>query len=90
MYSKRTNKPPHRNELLGSIDADTTNSEDLATGDVVRLRPGVRHFDGQLGPSFDNYSAAITSFLRDVKGGIYLSAGLRGCRYWNIADVEKV
>jgi hypothetical protein len=35
-------------------------------------------------------TAKIQAFLTDIEGGVFMDRDLRGTRYWNINDLEKV
>lgn len=60
---------------------------ELSVGDTVELKPetviGAIPEDRD-----DNQMAKIQCFLSDVEGGFKTDRDLRGCRYWNIKDVQ--
>ncbi len=62
----------------------------LKVGDIVKLKPGIKGMTYGHPIEWYNRKAAITSFLNEVEGGLYLKEGLGGCRYWNIDNVELV
>jgi hypothetical protein len=49
----------------------------IKRGTVVRLR-GCKS------------QAIVIARLKDIKGGVFLDRMLRGFRYWNIEDLERV
>lgn len=57
-------------------------------GDKVKLKEDCEAIGGM--PHHDNKEATITRLLDEVEGGVFLDDGLRGCRYWNIKDLEHV
>lgn len=57
-------------------------------GDTVRLKPGVNHEcpEGR----DDHHTAKIASFMgASYPGGVMMDRDLRGCKYWNTADLIK-
>lgn len=61
----------------------------IKVGDVVRLKKGFyvgRVAEGRQ----DNRTATVRSLLTDIEGGLFMDRDLRGCRYWNVEDVEVV
>lgn len=60
----------------------------IMPGDVVRLKADVTHTcpPGRE----DNETATVRTRLQDVEGGLMMAEDLRGCRFWNVADLEIV
>jgi hypothetical protein len=60
----------------------------IQVGDTVRLKRGVTGLpiDGRE----DNRTAVVQSLLKNVPGGLFMARDQRCCRYWNVADVERV
>jgi len=60
----------------------------IKAGDTVRLKKNVNHTCPK---ERDNYrTAKVRAVLESIEGGIFLERDLRGCRYWNVNDLEKV
>lgn len=61
----------------------------ITEGSTIRLKPGT--VVGAIPEGRKNHrTAKVRSFLSDIEGGIFTDRDLRGCRYWNISDVELV
>lgn len=60
----------------------------IKPGDIVRLKRGVTS-SCPVGRD-NNVMAQVKTLLPDVEGGLFMEQDLRGCRYWNVADVELV
>ena len=65
----------------------------IKIGDTVELKPGSHaqlHHTCPEGRD-NNPTAVIRGFMgNDYPGGVVMEQDLRGCRYWNIADLRKV
>ncbi|MND22847.1 hypothetical protein D3C76_165480 [compost metagenome] len=72
---------------------DEDNPETIKIGDTVKLKPG-SHADmhHECPEGRDNSpTAVIRGFMgSDYPGGVVMDQDLRGCRYWNVADLQKV
>jgi hypothetical protein len=80
-----------------AVGYTTVKDEDQPTtikvGDTVELKPcshaGMYHQCPE--ERADNPTAVIRGFMGDdYPGGVVMEQDLRGCRYWNIADLQKV
>lgn len=61
----------------------------IRLGDTVRLRRGVVH-NCPAGRE-DNATAKVSCLMSPAyPGGVMLERDLRGCLYWNVADLERV
>jgi hypothetical protein len=68
---------------------EITELDGMKVGDEVELKHGVIDCESADLLKYNNKTAKITCFLMpDVEGGVYFKDGLRGCRYWNITDLQ--
>lgn len=61
-------------------------ANEIRRGTVVKLRHGVKH---RCPAGRANHrTARVQEQLTNVEGGLFMERDLRGCRYWNVEDVE--
>lgn len=62
-------------------------SHDFKAGQTVRLKSTVKHHTCPAGR--DNHRTAVITAVLPA-GGLFFGEDLRGCKWWNVVDVELV
>lgn len=58
-------------------------------GDTVQLTD-IARLSHRCPKGRNNFATArIQAFLSDTEGGVFLDRDLKGCRYWNVEDLNK-
>ena len=68
------------------VEMKNISVKDFKIGDTVKLKASVVHNcpEGRQ----NNRTAKISAFLDIAEGAFMTNTDLRGCRYWNLEDVE--